>query len=132
MSKAERNKLLRIVAPLALVIGVGATLAGTYGLRNETPARVIVLESRGPAFSGPDGHNPTIEARVGERIRLLLRNSDTGVLHSISVPELSEQVRDVKWGEEGVLEIRLDRPGTFDYTCPQHCPKMRGKLVVRE
>jgi len=132
MTRKKRRDLPRRLAPLALVLLAAVTLAGTYGWRDEKPARQVVLETRGRAFSGPEGQNPTIEAQVGEKIRFVVRNTDSGVLHSISVPELSKRVETVRWGEQGVLEITAEPAGTFVYSCPQHCPKMRGKLVVRE
>ncbi len=92
-----------------------------------TPPREIVLEARELAF---DGDNPTIHAEPGERIRLVVKNTDPGVLHSISIPGIDSDVRLIKYGETVSFEITVPEGGTYEYTCPQHAPKMRGKIVI--
>lgn len=95
---------------------------------HEQPMREIVLEARDLAF-GAD--NPTLAVRPGERVRLVVRNTDTGILHSISLPGIDSQVRHIKWGEEIAFEITAPEAGTWEYVCPQHAPKMKGKIQVQ-
>ena len=123
------SPLKRLLAGAGLILLGAVTLAGTQVIPLGKPTtRQVTLEARGAAFSDT---NPTIEARVGERIRIRVRNTDPGVLHAIAVPELSPKVQEVKWGETAELEVTATAPGTYEYKCPQHCPLMRGKIVVR-
>ena len=130
----ETKKRIGQISGVALFVGlIAVTLMGTGGGLGQEPrpaVREVLLEARDATFNG-EGANPDIEARVGERIRIVVRNTDTGVLHSISVPELSKEVKHVPWGEEEVLEVTASAPGTYEYRCPQHCPLMKGKLIVR-
>jgi plastocyanin len=92
------------------------------------PPREIVLEARDLAFGAS---NPTLEARPGERLRLVVRNTDPGILHSVSLPGLATGIHHIPWGEEVVLDVTMLEAGTFEYVCPQHAPKMKGKIVIR-
>jgi plastocyanin len=87
----------------------------------------IVLEARDLAF---ERDNPTLRLEPGSRVRLVVRNTDPGVLHSITLPGIDDRVRHVESGQETVIEFRVPREGSFDYVCPQHAPKMQGRIVV--
>jgi plastocyanin len=89
--------------------------------------REVVLEARELAFGG---NNPTLRFRPGERVRFVVRNSDTGVLHSITLPGIDPEVRHVRWGEALAFEVTMPQPGTWEYVCPQHLPKMKGRIEV--
>lgn len=91
------------------------------------PVREIVLDARMATF-GAD--NPTLELRPGERVRFVVRNTDPGVLHSITLPGIDDTVRHVRWGEEIAFEVTIPEQGRFRYVCPQHAPKMQGEIVV--
>lgn len=129
MSKLQKRTLGAfglVVAVAALVMGV--FVASPEGQAPRRPVREISLEARGAAFNGV---NPTIEARVGEKLRIVVRNSDAGVLHEIAVPSLGTGTKEIGSGEEVVLEVPLDRPGTYEYVCPRHRAMMKGTIVVR-
>ncbi len=106
-----------------LVISGFRTSAGA-----DEPVREIVLEARGTAFGGD---NPTLVLKEGERVRVIVRNNDPGVEHSIAIPEFGIERVDVAPGEEISFEVSAGRPGVVDYVCPQHMPLMQGKIVVR-
>ncbi len=116
---------------VAVVLGVVAALSIAFvqGRSHETAvqAREIVLEARDAVFAGG---NPTLAVRRGERVRLVVRNTDPGVVHSIVLPGLYDRRVDLAYGDEAVIEFTATRAGTFEYICPQHLPRMRGKLVV--
>jgi len=90
-------------------------------------AREIVLEARDLAFGDA---NPTLSFEPGERIRLIVRNSDIGVLHSIRLPGIDDAVRHIPWGEQIVIEFTAPEEGVFEYICPQHAPKMQGRIRI--
>ncbi len=90
-------------------------------------AREIVLEARDLAFGDA---NPTLSFKPGERIRLIVRNSDIGVLHSIRLPGIDDTLRHIPWDEEVVIEFTAPEDGAFEYICPQHAPKMQGRIRI--
>jgi plastocyanin len=93
------------------------------------PVREVVLEARNVAF---DGSNPTLRFEPGERVRFVVRNTDSGVLHSITLPGIDARVHHVRYGEQVAFEVTMPRSGAFDYTCPQHAPKMQGRIVIED
>ena len=119
---AITTAIVALAVSMIAVPGRGVTAANA-------PPREIVLEASGAAFSGD---NPTLEFRRGERVRLIVRNTEPGVVHSIGVPSLGAPVVDVATGEEVVVEFTVDEAGTFDYICPRHLPLMKGTIVVRD
>jgi len=90
-------------------------------------AREIVLEARDLAFGDA---NPTLSFKPGERIRLIVRNSDIGVLHSIRLPGIDDTVRHIPWDEQVVIEFSAPEEGAFEYICPQHAPSMQGRIRI--
>ena len=87
----------------------------------------VVLDARDAAF---DEDNPTLRLAAGERVRFVVRNTDPGVVHAITIPGLDSEVRTISWGEEVAFEVTVPAGGTFQYVCPQHAPKMQGTIVV--
>ena len=119
-----------IVAVVVVVVAMAILMISGFRTSTEAdePIREIVLEAKGTAF-GDD--NPTLIFKAGERVRVIVRNTDPGVEHSIAIPELGIERVDIAPGEEHVFEVRAGRPGVVDYVCPQHMPLMQGKIVVR-
>ena len=127
MSKLQK----RTFGAAGLIFGVAALLTGLFLAgpgASDRPVREVSLEARRAAFNGD---NPTIEAKAGETLRLVVRNTDPGVRHEIAVPSLGTGTREVDSGEKVVLDVPLDRPGTYEYVCPLHGAKMKGTIVVR-
>ena len=93
------------------------------------PVRVIELTARDVAFGGT---NPTITASPGERVLLRIRNTDPGILHSITLPGIDSKVRHIAPGKTVEFEVTMPQAGSFEYVCPQHEPKMKGRIVVEE
>jgi len=131
VSKELKRSLVGAVGLLAVAVLLAATWVALSGASiGETQAvREVVLEARDVAFNAD---NPTIEARPGERLRIVVRNTDPGVVHSVTIPGLTEDVVHVEYGEQVSLEVTMPASGDFEYVCPQHAPKMKGKLVVSE
>jgi plastocyanin len=129
MSKLQK----RTLGALGLVVTIAALLTGVFVASPDAtsprrPVREVSLEARGAAFNGD---NPTIEAKVGEKLRIVVRNTDPGVRHEIALPALGTGTHEVASGEEIVVEVPVDRPGTYQYVCPRHAAKMKGTIVVR-
>jgi plastocyanin len=99
--------------------------------RAGAPVREILLEARGIKFNGG---NPTLTARVGERLRLTVRNAEPGpVPHDlILVGPDTVTTRLLQPGEEVTLELLLTRPGRYAYACSLHPGLMDGAIEVQD
>ena len=99
-------------------------------------AREITLVARDMAFyleSDPSTPNPVIEVKTGERIRLVLRNRDRGMVHDFAVPALRTAMDAVPWNEHRELDLAAPaNPGTYQYVCRPHSVMMRGTIVIRD
>jgi plastocyanin len=127
MSKQMKQGLTGSAIAVAVLILIGATWLSLPRGESAEPIREIVLDARDAAFGGD---NPTLHLQAGERVRFVVRNTDSGVMHSITIPGLDSEVRHIAWGEEVVFEVTVPEGGSFSYVCPQHAPKMQGKIVV--
>ena len=125
-----KRRLIGGVATAAILSLFAAIVVVPIWSSSATPrveVREIVLEARDFAFGGS---NPTLSFRPGERVRLVVRNTDVGVLHSIRLPGIDDTVHDVPWNGEVSIEFTAPADGTFEYVCPQHAPKMRGAIRI--
>ena len=129
MSKKMKRNLAGGSLLTVLITLLAATMIANpfSSSADATTPREIVLEARDLAF---DGDNPTLYAEPGERIRLVVKNREPGVLHSITLPGIDSEVRHIEYGQEISFEITVPQGGTYEYICPQHAPKMRGKIVI--
>lgn len=124
---------LPLVGILLAALGVVALAAAAIPLRPAAaPVREVILRARGTEFVG-EGPNPVIEAKPGERLRIVVRNVDPGVVHAIAVPGLLPDVQDIEDGQEAAVEVVVPAggPGEYEYVCTHHYPLMRGRIVVR-
>lgn len=79
------------------------------------------------------GFSPSeIRVRQGERVRLRVIGDD--VVHGLMIPELGIAVKEIKPGEETILEFVPEKPGEFLFFCSVLCSplhgRMNGKLIV--
>jgi hypothetical protein len=99
------------------------------------PSRRIVLVVRDMAFYQEgrfDLANPPLKFRAGERVRLVLRNEETGMRHNFAVPAWGVSTRDLNG--EGMTEIDFVVPrdaGREDYVCTPHLAMMRGTIEIQ-
>jgi plastocyanin len=118
------------VLPLALA-GVAVLAVAMSSRAGAT--REVTLVARGMAFylEGGSTPNPTIHARAGDTVRLVLRNDTPGLLHDLAIGELGVSIAPVKAGALGSVSLRLpSRPGAYEYVCRPHSQMMRGQLLV--
>ncbi len=131
MSIFGRRVSIRAVTAVAAVLVVAALLPV---LTVSQPSREIALVARGMAFyleADPNTPNPTIHVARGERVRVVLRNQDRGMLHDFAVPALDEALDAIGWDETAAVVIDIHgTPGTYDYFCRPHMLMMRGTIVV--
>ena len=130
MSQKMKRRLIGGVGMAAILTLFGAIVMVPLWSQSAiaaNDAREIVLEARDLAFGDA---NPTLSFKPGERIRLIVRNSDIGVLHSIRLPGIDDTLRHIPWDEEVVIEFTAPEEGAFEYVCPQHAPKMQGRIRI--
>jgi plastocyanin len=118
------------VALVALAVLVVALIPVMTQAR---PDREIHLVARGMAFyleGEPAVANPTLELAAGERVRIVLRNDEQGMVHDFAVSALSVDTDRLAWRQRGEVTLVVpDRPGSYEYVCSPHRLLMRG--VVR-
>lgn len=114
----------------------GGALQFLWGPPSGGPRRDIVLVARGMAFyleSDPSTPNPTIEVKSGERVRIILRNRERGMVHDFAVPALQAALDPVRWNEDGDVTFAAPAtPGTYSYLCRPHAAMMAGEIVVSD
>jgi plastocyanin len=97
-------------------------------------AREITIVARGMAFyveGDPETANPTIDLVAGERVRIVLRNEEEGMVHDLVVPGLPIRFELLRWREQREVTLVVpDGPGTFQYVCQPHKVMMHGRLRI--
>ena len=119
------------VALVALAVLVVALIPVMTQAR---PDREIHLVARGMAFyleGEPAVANPTLELVPGERVRIVLRNDEQGMVHDFAVSALSVETERLTWRQQGESTLVVpDRPGSYEYVCRPHRLLMRGVIRV--
>lgn len=121
------TKLVATVAGILL-------LAALVPALTRTPAREVALVVKGMAFyleSDPETPNPTIDVKAGERVRVVVRNQDRGLIHDFAVPAIGAASIEIPWNQTGEVVLDVpDKPGTYEYVCQPHRLMMRGTIRV--
>jgi plastocyanin len=120
-----------------VAIGVMAALmilAALAPALSKTPTREITLVARNMAFyleSDPKTPNPTIEVKARERVRIVLKNQDRGLVHDLAVPAVKKRLDLLEWNESDDLTFTAPKTlGTYQYECQPHRLMMRGTIRV--
>ena len=129
MSIWGRRVSIKMVACASVVLLGGFAVALTH------PApREITLVARGMVFYLEDGDvpNPTLTVNAGDRVRVVLRNEDRGLLHDFAVPGLRAALDPIGWNHSADVTFEVpNTPGTYEYRCRPHMMMMRGKIIVQ-
>jgi plastocyanin len=101
----------------------------------EAPApRQITLVARNMAFyleGDPATPNPTIDLVAGERVTIVLRNEEEGMVHDLVVAGLPIRIDTLRWREQRDLTLTVpDAPGTYSYVCQPHKVMMHGRVRI--
>jgi cytochrome c oxidase subunit 2 len=106
---------------------LGAASMGTSADVPPPPLRVFEMFASRFRFE-PE----TLQVTEGERVRLVVRSTDTE--HGFAIKRLNVRVTVPKTGEPVTVEFVADRPGTYDFKCSEYCGsghgRMKGQLVV--
>jgi len=75
--------------------------------------------------------NPTLRVRAGERVRVILTNTEAGMAHDFVIPDWKVASRLVKGkGSETVEFTAPSSAGAYTYKCTPHAATMRGTIAV--
>ena len=122
----NRNvKYLLTICCLAVLIAATVTVSKQL----DPPVRVIVLEAKDLRFGD---NNPTLHARVDERLRLMVHNTDTGITHAVSIPAMNTENVTIQHGQTGSIDVTFREAGEYAYVCSHHMPSMQGKIIVSD
>jgi hypothetical protein len=97
------------------------------------PVRDVRLVARDMTFylEGSDAPNPVLVFRAGERVRVRLRNDDSGMDHDFSVAAWQVKTELLSGvGEDTIVITVPDRKGTETYSCTPHAEMMRGTIRI--
>ena len=133
-----RHSLVRATLIAVAVVG-GLALALHFagdilrGADDAASVREIHLVVKSMTFfvEGQDGPNPTLHARPGERIRIVLRNADIGMSHDFAIRSWSVNTQLLKGKGQDSIEFTVPaKRGTHLYSCTPHAAMMGGTIVV--
>lgn len=126
-TRTERVAAGGLVAALVVlaVLSVVLTLASRNSVSAEAKAGALPVRMKATTFE-PE----RLEARTGQSLRLLVRNSDPGT-HSFTVETLDMDVT-ISPGSERLVELADLPPGEYVYVCKLfgHESIMKGTLAV--
>ena len=128
-----RVPVLLLIAIVALVIGPRLAGDALNAGDDASVARVINLVARDMTFyvAGEREPNPTIHARAGERIRLVLNNADGGMSHDFAIRSWRVTTSLLKGKGEVSVEFTVpEARGSYTYSCTPHAEMMSGILIV--
>ena len=100
-----------------------------------TAPREIALVVHDMAFyrEGSTEPNPTIVVKASEEVRIVVKNQDAGITHSLSVGATRASINRIVPGATETVKFRTPgKPGRYEYVCPPHAQMMKGVLLVTE
>jgi plastocyanin len=136
----KNNNYVRAAFLMLVVLVGGMALAPRLasavlkGADAETPVREIHVVAKEMTFyvEGETTPNPTLHAAPGERIRLVLRNSDPGMSHDFTIRSWSVGTRLLKGKGEDRIEFTVpETRGSHAYSCTPHSEMMGGTIQVQ-
>ena len=125
----------------AVVLGLlSVSLVGLVTPAADPVSREITLVARDMAFYLSEqtqaGPNPTLQLKVGEQVRIILRNEDPGIVHSFAIKPwnvlmTSRHDEAEAEAEAASMLVRApERPGRYQYVCTPHSTLMAGVIEV--
>lgn len=136
MSEAKIKTILAANVAVLLILAVAFGLLVPLSQARTSP-REIVLVAKDMAFTVPYETteveaNPTLILNRGERISILLRNEDPGMLHDFRIDALGLRIPKLAYGESGSVEFTVpNRTGVNTYSCSLHELMMTGQILIR-
>ena len=129
MSQKMKRRLIGGVGMTAILTLFGAIVVvpiWSQSALTGKETREIVLEARDLAFGDA---NPILSFKPGEKIRLIVRNTDVGVLHSIRLPGIDDTLRHIPWNEEIAIEFTAPEKVPSNTSARSTPPRCRDTSV---
>ena len=134
------RQLTRLLSPrgriaTAVVLGLlSVSLVGLVTPAADPVSREITLVARDMAFYLSEqtqaGPNPTLQLKVGEQVRIVLRNQDPGIVHTFAIKPWNASMT-LRHDETASMLVRAPRrPGRYEYVCTPHSTMMAGVIEV--
>ena len=136
------RQLTRLLSPrgriaTAVVLGLlSVSLVSLVTPAADPVSREITLVARDMAFylleQTQAGPNPTLQLKVGERVRIVLRNQDPGIVHGFAIKPWNVSMTS-RYDEDEVVSVLVRaprRPGRYEYVCTPHSTMMAGVIEV--
>jgi plastocyanin len=126
------RRYLRLGCALAVLLAVAVMAPRIVSSREDIREVTIVVRNMTYHLEGSDEPNPSMRFRVGERVRLKLRNEDEGMSHDFSIRDwgVATKVLDGKGEDSIVFRVPARSTGSTTYTCTPHSAMMSGSIVV--
>ena len=136
------RQLTRLLSPrgriaMAVVLGLlSVSLVGLVTPAGDPVSREITLVARDMAFYLSEqtqaGPNPTLRLKVGEQVRIVLRNQNPGIVHSFAIKPWNVLITSRHdEAEAASMLVRAPlRPGRYEYVCTPHSTLMAGVIEV--
>ena len=129
---------------IAIFSALLIVLLGTTGvvfplMATAEAGREITIVAQNMAFviesqesSGlPRLENPTITVKAGQKITIIFRNNDSGMMHDLVIQGLPVQANVVSFGQTTRVTFTAPmKPGEYVYLCSFHPRSMRGVFIV--
>ena len=131
-----------LVLSFIILLVTGLFFFGAQGitLNRKDEVREITLVTKGMTFfefgirSSEFGveANPSIFFKPGEKVRIIIRNEDPGILHDFVVEGLEIRLpQPLRFGESETLTFTAPEEGKIEYYCSEHPKMMRGEIVIQ-
>ena len=134
------RQLTRLLSPrgriaTAVVLGLlSVSLVALVTPAADPVSREITLVARDMAFYLSEqtqaGPNPTLQLKVGEQVRIVLRNQDPGIVHGFAIKPWNVSMTSRHDEAVSMLVRAPRRPGRYEYVCTPHSTMMAGVIEV--
>ncbi len=101
------------------------------GMGEEAMMEEAAISSMMHRFMMAGQHNPTIEVKQGDFVKLKFKNTDKMMLHDLAIPSLGLQTETLSVDEYDEIEFIANTKGELEYLCTLHPDQMSGKIVIR-
>lgn len=133
MSQNQLRLAGGVVVAMLLGVATIAAILPRVPSSDSSSVREIRLVARDMTYyvEGSREPNPTLRVRRGERVRIVLRNEDTGMSHDLAIRAWSTATRLIDGHGEAMLEFRAPEAAAQEtYACNPHGQMMRGTIRV--
>ena len=129
--KGSAVRIVLMVAAVGFVAFLPIVAASRSGDPSPREVRIVVKDMTF-YVNGEQTPNPTLRFKAGERIRLVLRNEDTGMTHDFVIKEwnIATETLTEKGAEDTVVFRVPKQRASTAYRCTPHAEMMKGSVYI--